>query len=160
MSFQIFVSYSHEDATLVSPVVSILRATRGLVFHDADSIQPGKRWRSEIADALGAAQLVVVFWCLHSCESSEVKQEYDAALHAAKDVLPVLLDSTPLPIPLREFQWIDFRRLADHAPAPGPTDATPPGNVQESIKPPGYYDDLMADLLKEELLRRSDLARS
>lgn len=108
---QIFVSYSHLDAALVIPIVRLLRATKGWVFLDSDSIQPGKKWRGQIDEALRTATLVVVFWCRHSNESSEVEQEYQSALIAQKDVLPVLLDSTELPPALGAFQWIDFRQL-------------------------------------------------
>jgi hypothetical protein len=128
MSHRIFVSYSHHDAVLVTPVVRLLRATRDLVFLDADSIRPGTRWRAGIADALREASLVVVFWCRHSHESAEVKTEYRTAVRARKDVLPVLLDSTELPPDLTEFQWIDFRELARerHEEAPAhPAAASP-----------------------------------
>jgi hypothetical protein len=112
MSQRIFVSYSHHDAPLVAPVVRLLRATKGLVFLDSDSLTPGKRWRTELSASLLDANLVILFWCLHSSESQEVAKEYQAAVRGEKDVLPVLLDSTPVPPNLREFQWIDFRELA------------------------------------------------
>ena len=111
MSQRIFVSYSHEDASLVTPVVRLLRATRDFVFLDSDTIRPGKKWREELERALGDASLVVLFWCMHSSESSEVEAEYQAAVAAEKDILPVLLDSTPLQYGLDEYQWIDFREL-------------------------------------------------
>ena len=107
----IFVSYSHQDVDLVRPVVGLLRATEDLVFQDLDSIKPGSRWRREIEEALYAAQLFVLFWCYHSSRSAEVRKEYELALTTGKDVLPVLLDTTPLPQQLNEFQWVDFRHL-------------------------------------------------
>ncbi len=96
----------------MTPVVRLLRATKDFVFLDSDTIQAGRRWRAEIAGALRNASLVVVFWCRHSSESSEVEVEYQAAIAAEKDILPVLLDSTPIAPALTEFQWIDFRELA------------------------------------------------
>jgi len=96
----------------VTPVVRLLRATKDFVFLDSDTIQAGRKWRAEIAGALRNASLVVVFWCRHSSESSEVETEYQAAIAAEKDILPVLLDSTPMARALMEFQWIDFRELA------------------------------------------------
>ena len=111
MPASIFVSYSHEDIGLVQPVVRLLRATEDLVFQDLDSIKPGRKWRREIEEALYTAQLVILFWCYHSSRSAEVRREYEFALTTGKDVLPVLLDTTPLPEPLNEFQWVDFRLL-------------------------------------------------
>jgi len=129
MKLTIFVSYSHQDARLVMPVVRLLRATEGLVFLDADSIKPCKKWQQEITKGLETAKLVVVFWCNHSGQSAEVKKEYAAAIAGGKDLLPVLLDSYPVPDDLAEFQWIDFREIVgpahgfpgpDQRPAPQP----------------------------------------
>ena len=108
-STKVFVSYSHADASLVAPVVKLLRVNKSLVFQDIDDIQPGKRWRSEIGKALTESHLVVVFWCDHSSRSDEVSKEWKAAIDQDKDLLPLLLDATPLPAELAEFQWIDFR---------------------------------------------------
>jgi len=107
----VFVSYSRKDAGLVAPVVHLLRATKGLVFQDLDSIKPGKRWRGQIEKALNTARLVVVFWCLHSLRSGEVRKEYEFALSNGKDILPILLDDTPLPAELGEFQSVNFQGL-------------------------------------------------
>ena len=103
------MSYSHADVSLVAPVVQLLRVNKSLVFQDVDGIQPGKRWRNEIAKALSQSHLVVVFWCDHARRSDEVSKEWNAAIEQEKDLLPVLLDATPLPSSLDEFQWIDFR---------------------------------------------------
>jgi hypothetical protein len=108
---RIFVSYSHHDASLVTPVVRLLRSTNDFVFLDSDSIKPGQKWRQALSEAMEQANLVVVFWCTHSKQSTEVESEYRSAIEARKDVLPVLLDSTPVPPALDQYQWIDFREL-------------------------------------------------
>ncbi len=106
---KVFVSYSHADASLVAPVVKLLRVNQSLVFQDIDGIRVGKRWRNEIARALAESHLVVVFWCDHANRSDEVSKEWKAAIEQGKDLLPLLLDATPLPLELSAFQWIDFR---------------------------------------------------
>jgi len=112
----VFVSYSHADSRFVAPIVSLLRATRALVFRDADTIRPGKRWRPEIDAAIQQADIVVVFWCRHSKNSPEVTNEYERALSLRKDVLPVLLDDSRLPPQLSDFHFIDFQDVVgpDH----------------------------------------------
>lgn len=124
-TINVFVSYSHTDATLVAPVVKLLRANRSFVFQDIDSIQPGKKWRSEIEKGLVESDLVVVFWCNHASRSDEVCKEWKAAIEQEKDLLPLLLDATPLPPELGDFQWIDFR-------------ATVGGNHALTDSPPEY----------------------
>jgi TIR domain len=91
-------------------IVKLLRVNKALVFQDLDSIELGKRWREQAGRTLAEAHLVVSFWCVHSSHSSKVESEYKSALERGKDLLPVLLDATPLPVDLTEFQWIDFRR--------------------------------------------------
>ena len=108
-STNVFVSYSHTDSSLVAPVVQLIRLNKSLVFHDIDSIRPGRKWRGEIARALADSSLVVVFWCEHASHSEEVAKEWKAAIDQKKDLLPLLLDTTPLPAQLGEYQWIDFR---------------------------------------------------
>lgn len=124
-AINVFVSYSHADASLVTPVVRLLRVNKSLVFQDADGIEAGKRWRDQIAKALSQSNLVVLFWCHHAFRSTEVSSEWRQALEQGKDVLPLLLDETPLPVELGEFQWIDFRE----------TVGSNHGGTQESISP-------------------------
>lgn len=95
----------------MKPVVGLLRATKDQVFQDLEGIKPGKRWRRQIEEALNVAHLIVLFWCYHSSRSDEVRKEYELALSAGKNVVPVLLDMTPLPEELKAFQWVDFREL-------------------------------------------------
>ena len=123
-STNVFVSYSHADVRLVAPVVKLLRVNKSLVFQDIDGIQPGKRWRSEIAKGMAESHLVVVFWCDHASRSDEVSKEWKAAVEQDKDLLPLLLDATPLPQELSEFQWIDFRAMvgANHSSIDSPAD--------------------------------------
>lgn len=133
-TINVFVSYSHTDSRLVAPVVKLLRANRSFVFQDIDSIQPGKKWRSEIERGLVDSDLVVVFWCDHASRSDEVCKEWKTAVEHEKDLLPLLLDATPLPPELGDFQWIDFRATvgANHASIVSPLD----DSVQAKLAPP------------------------
>jgi hypothetical protein len=128
-TIHVFVSYSHADAPLVAPVVSLLRANQSLVFQDTDRIPPGKRWRDQIAKALAESNLVVVFWCSHAFRSNEVSREWRAAIEQGKDLLPLLLDATPLPSELGSYQWIDFRGTvgANHGASDSPPRDIQPG---------------------------------
>ena len=107
----VFVSYSHSDAYLVTPIVKLLRVLKGVVFQDIDSIALGKKWPPQIQNALQEADLVIVFWCSHSARSAEVKKEYKKADEAGKDILPVLLDETPVSKALAKYPWVDFREI-------------------------------------------------
>ena len=106
----IFVSYSPADNDLVSAIVSLLSASNSaVVYCDADSLRTSGRWREELDKAVSEANLVLVFWCHHSNTSYEVRKEFALALERGKDVLPLLLDGTPLPGKLADRRTIDFR---------------------------------------------------
>lgn len=109
-----FVSYCHHDKQLVTPVVKLLRVNTSFVFQDHDTITPGKKWQEEVSTAIDKAHTVLVFWCNHASQSTEVAKEWEMAIEKGKDLLPLLLDSTPLPTKLSEYQSIDFRQMADH----------------------------------------------
>ena len=110
-TYQIFVSYSHHDAWLVKNLVQFLQATGMSIFRDEDSIKPGKNWAVVITSAIESSRRVYLFWCLHSARSDEVRKEYDAAIGHKKDIVPIVLDKTPLPQELAVYQAIDFRDL-------------------------------------------------
>lgn len=109
---RVFVSYSRSDAALVTPIVQIMRAVGGSVFQDADSIPPGKRWRLVIEESIDQASIIFLFWCAHSLGSDQVRLEWQRAVAEEKVLIPTLLDDTPLPPPLEEYQAIDLRNLA------------------------------------------------
>jgi len=140
MPSNIFISYSHVDSALVVPVVGLLRASKALVFRDADSIRPGKRWSQEIITAISEASVVVVFWCQHAKNSQEVEKEFLAAITQGKDVLPLLLDETPLPSNLAAFQYIDFRAAfgKGHGIMPSPAQPAPAPAARSSWKLWGF----------------------
>ena len=110
---RLFVSYAREDKKLVSILVSIMRLTGGDIFHDED-ILPGQKWEPVIWSSLDTASVVMLCWCTHAAKSEWVEREYSKAVDTEKSVVPVILDDTPLPEKLAQYQWIDARELGDH----------------------------------------------
>jgi hypothetical protein len=147
----IFISYSHYDADLVKLFVDVIRAVGGKVFLDRDSIPHGKRWRPVIHDSIQEASIVLVFWCEHSQRSEEVRKEWQFAIPAQKDVVPVLLDNTKMESELVEFQAVDFRSLSPvHAPT---------YKIPDSANSPTYFiDELIEKALKWLFGRSSETA--
>ena len=130
----IFVSYSPADNDLVSAIVSVLSASNSsLVYCDADAIRTSGRWREELGTTLSEANVVLVFWCHHSNTSYEVRKELTLALEQGKDIVPLLLDGTPLPTKLANRRYIDFRAHAGviHEGSP---EQVEPGNVAERVQ--------------------------
>lgn len=85
-----------------------LAAVWGEVWTD-QQLQPGDAWRQEVARRLLAARRVLVIWSTRAAASVEVGTEWRIALAGPGDVVPVLLDDTPLPGELAGRQGIDWR---------------------------------------------------
>jgi hypothetical protein len=113
--WQIFVSYSHADRDFVKPITDLIRVAGVRVFRDEDSIAPGKQWKLVISKSLTSCRTVLVFWSSNAARSKAVEGEYRRAVDRKKDVVPVLLDDTPLPEALSTYQWIDFRQAVINA---------------------------------------------
>jgi len=108
MSCRIFLSYSHHDGPFVEAVAKLIRTTGTPVFRDKDSIPLGATWRALIAEALEGADTTIVFWSKQSANSSEVEAEYKQAISLNKPIIPICLDSTPLPADLSGFNGLDL----------------------------------------------------
>jgi hypothetical protein len=112
MPSSVFISYNHADAASIAPVVALLRGALGVVFHDSTSILPGDDWKERTVIALRESDVIAIFWCVHSARSAEVRFEYNLAIRERKRLMPVLLDSTPMPDELKRYHWVDFRKIA------------------------------------------------
>ncbi len=67
-----------------------------------------------MTDAVDSSEIFLLFWCVHSANSTEVEKEYTQAMQSEKRLTPILLDDTPLKPALSEYQVIDMRGLFLH----------------------------------------------
>ena len=111
----IFVSYSRKHEDLVTPLVRLLRLGDRPVFQDVDSVPLGAKWHPAIFDFLKNCEIFIIIWCSHSRESQWVDEEVQAAVGSVKQVIPVMIDRTPLPDFLAQYQGIDLRRQIIHS---------------------------------------------
>lgn len=101
------VIYSRADHDAARKVQA-MAAVSGPVVIDR-SVQPGAHWRQAMAGAICGASRVLLVWSRHAADSAEVRREVDTALVCRVAVVPVLLDSTPLPGIVADVQAVDWR---------------------------------------------------
>ena len=70
---------------------------------------PGVAWRAHMAASICGGKLVLLLWSARAAASNEVRREIDTALICKVPVIPVLLDSTPLPGVLGDVNAVDWR---------------------------------------------------
>ncbi len=96
----LFVSYSHQDAHLVYPEMSQLRATGYNIWYD-EGVAASNEWPEEIANAVLGCSVFVCFISPRATESINCRNEINLALNEKKPFLAIHLEETELPPGLR-----------------------------------------------------------
>ena len=73
------------------------------------SLPAGAPWRQTIAAAICGADRVLLVWSERAAASVELRREIDTALVCRIPIVPLLLDSTPLPGLVGDVQAVDWR---------------------------------------------------
>ena len=101
------VLYSRADAEQAGRVHALAQAF-GPALIDRQ-LPAGAAWRAAIAAAICGADKALLVWSARAAQSVEVRRELDTALACHVLVVPVLLDSTPLPGLVGDTQGVDWR---------------------------------------------------
>lgn len=75
----------------------------------ARDLIPGHPWRADISTTLCAADQVLVLWSEAASKSLELRREIDVAIACDRRIIPVMLDSYPLPVELSSLHAVDWR---------------------------------------------------
>jgi TIR domain len=114
--FDVFISYSHEDAVWVSALAGNLHRNRFEVFFDEWEIGPGDVLTHRLEAGIRTATNGVLVVSEASMARPWVQEEYAAMLTRAVDgqqrLVPVLLGEAELPPFLASRVWVDFREGA------------------------------------------------
>jgi hypothetical protein len=87
----IFVSYAHDDMSLVSMVIEGIIASGYKVWYDKN-IDVSSLWSDEIANAIQTSKVFIVFVTKASMASQYVRSEVEFALSKKVRVIPVYLE--------------------------------------------------------------------
>ncbi|HEV7912758.1 MAG TPA: toll/interleukin-1 receptor domain-containing protein [Albitalea sp.] len=102
----VFISYSRQDRDLVTLAARLLRAGGATVFLDVSDIADGDKWEAVLLKAIAGCERIMVFWSAAAAASRWVEREWRTALSLNKRIVPLILDATPLPPQLAEFQGV------------------------------------------------------
>lgn len=116
MSQRVFLSYAHEDQSLVEWEANTLIVGGLDVFLDIKSLRYGTEWPKKLIDKIRSANRFLLYWSNHGAQSEWVRNEYEEALRVRasrgnEQFLQIMkLDETPLPPPLDSIHYIDRSR--------------------------------------------------
>jgi internalin A len=91
----LFISYSHKDSAAVFSIIEKFNDKGYPIWYD-EGIEPGNEWPKEIAKALAACKLFIVFISPRSVASDNVRNEINFALAKKLPVLAIYLEETGL----------------------------------------------------------------
>jgi hypothetical protein len=108
----VFISYSREDRPFVERLTAGLREAGVRTWTDLDNIVPGQDWSQAIDRGLNEAKALIYVASRNSARSPWMDAEYTAFQSKSGRVIPIIIDDSGpdnVPLPLRRFQWVDFR---------------------------------------------------
>jgi hypothetical protein len=108
----VFISYSRQDSAFVERLADTLRGAGVQIWTDVENIVAGANWQKEIEKGLLNASVLIYIASKNSMSSKWMDAELQAFLRGQKRIIPIVIDdegASHLPLPLREFQWADFR---------------------------------------------------
>jgi hypothetical protein len=116
-----FLSYASEDRVSVLKAAQLLSALKMEYFQDIMSLSPGDRWERRLYLEIENCDLFLLFWSSHARQSKWVIMEAEHALKCSSaassqqaiEIVPILLEGPPPPMPpdsLKEIHFNDYRR--------------------------------------------------
>jgi hypothetical protein len=109
--WRVFLSYARVDEGRAAAVEHELRRRGHRVWRDRPDLDAGEDWVSAIDEAIAATNHFVIFLSAASVESPQVARELDLALEQKKNVVPILIETCPLPESVRHLNCIDWRAI-------------------------------------------------
>ena len=110
-----FVSYSHHDTDIMQRYSAAQQPRGEDVFVDVESIRSGEYWEERITEEMLRADLLQLFWSLHSAASRYVEYEWREALKRQKSsdemkgfIRPVYWVKPLAPPPPEDLSHIHF----------------------------------------------------
>jgi len=109
-----FVSYSHEDADLVIPIVETLVQRGFQIWMDRIQLKAGENWSSTIIKVVSDAKVLLWFAGKKTGSSRWMQEELNLALSTNQEriIIPVLVagaEPERLPLFLQSRHWVDAR---------------------------------------------------
>lgn len=119
MTYDGFLSYSHEDSNLVRRIYHDLKRYQLAIWVDERGIAPGDYLSEEVERAIRSSRYFVITVTSHSLHSDWVRLELQTALTLQAErkypiVVPIVADHSRLPPMLAARMWIDFRPEVDY----------------------------------------------
>lgn len=97
MEYDVFISYSREDLSVVEPLVKDIEQKAGVkCWIDWNGIETGTQFEEVIIKAIDSVDIVIFFISENSISSQYARMEVNYAYNTKKKVVPIVLDGGTL----------------------------------------------------------------
>ncbi|MEZ5056336.1 MAG: TIR domain-containing protein [Saprospiraceae bacterium] len=111
---RVFISYSWNDKEKVIPIVNSLQENGIEIFMDSINLEVGQDLKNSIRYNIEGSETIIVFFSKEFTKSKWAEFELSTALNELKkrniNIVPVTLDSFPIPEKLRKYQVINLSK--------------------------------------------------
>ena len=97
---QFFISYSRKDLAAAEEVLRLFARSDHRAWIDQSGIEIGEQFPERIFTEIDRADIFLLLWSANARHSRWVEREWNYAYRISKPMVPVLLDTTPLPMAL------------------------------------------------------------
>jgi TIR domain len=114
-SYDVFLSYDHDDAEWAGRLRAALEQRGIRVWMDSTEIRAGERWEEQLEAGMKSSRVWTLICTRRALESAWVREERNWALALATSpdsqlqLIPLLREDVELPLFLQTRQWVDFR---------------------------------------------------
>jgi TolB-like protein len=111
MSFDVFVSYPHQDKATAAATCAMLEASGIRCWIAPRDIVPGADWGESIIDAMTRAKVMVLIFSGHANGSAQIKREVERAVNKGIPIIPLRIENIAMSKSLEYFlstqHWLD-----------------------------------------------------
>lgn len=105
---KLFISYSRKDIEFAKKLAGDLEKAGYDVWWDITDLQGGDDWVKKLPAAIEAADYFIILLTPNSTISEWVQKEYTQALGLRKKIVPIMLETCPVPFALNTINFINF----------------------------------------------------
>lgn len=105
----IFISHSTNDDKFVDKLASELHIYGIQTWVDHQDMPIGSRWVTQLEEALGQSDVLLLVLSQVSLKSSYVESEWHTFFNMGRKIIPLMLEKCEIPLFLRTFHQIDFQ---------------------------------------------------
>jgi hypothetical protein len=103
----LYISYSRQNAEFAQRLVNELETRGYTTWVDTDDLATGDVWAKQIAQAIREAEVFITLLSPATAANRTVHREIELAEAARKPIIPVLVESAPIPPSLVNRQLVD-----------------------------------------------------